>query len=112
MPNCFQLTRKGEREPTALQAINAELCAAFNEPCNPVDWFHGWYNYIGFCLAMGKTFEWLKAECHKFSLEKSTDGSPEANGQHAAYWLKMLAIAEWLDEHFTADAWAEIGGLR
>ncbi len=105
MPNCFQLTRKAALRDgaVALQAIDSELCAAFNEPCDPKEWFHGWYNYIGFLIAMGKTFEWVKAECNKIA------GEQPSNDSHLAYWRRMYDIADWLDEHFTADAWAEIG---
>jgi hypothetical protein len=59
MPNCFQLCRDGQA--VALQQIDEEMCNHFNAPCDPVRWFRGWYDFIGFDLATGRDFAQIRA---------------------------------------------------
>jgi hypothetical protein len=55
----FQLTRIGEREPAILQTIDRAICQNLELPFDAVHWVGGWYDIIGFRLAMGKTLEYL-----------------------------------------------------
>lgn len=89
MPNCFQLTRKGEKEPSPLLTIDKEMCDHFGEECDPKLWFRNWYNTIGFLLATGS--DWAK-------IRETYDDSPH-----------MLEVIEYLEANYTFDAWAEIG---
>lgn len=102
MPNCFQLYRKGGSEPIAFQTIDEAMCQHFGYHTDPVKYHHGWYDYIGFALAMGKDFAWVIAKCDEYAVE---DKAPE-------YWGHMKEIAQWLSENFTSSAWVEIGGRR
>lgn len=97
MPNCFSLTRKTEPEkgPVALNTIDEEMCAHFNEKPHEVEYFYYWYDWVGLPLAMGSSFAEIKER-----LVKERD-DPTA--------VKMVEIVQWLDDNFTADAWAEIG---
>jgi hypothetical protein len=63
MPACFQLYRKADgenAEPVAFQTIDEEMCAHFNVPCDPVKYLHGWYDNIGFSLAIGKNWDQMR----------------------------------------------------
>ena len=89
MPNCLTLTSKATNEPTSFVQIDEEICAHLGVPVHPTKYVHGWYDTIGLCLAMGKTFDEQRrifAEC------------PE-----------LLKIIDYLDEHYIPDSWAEIG---
>ena len=99
MPNCFQLTRKGETTPTVLTKVDEHICQFLNVPCNDVAWVEGWYDVIGFRLAIGQSWDDMRQyfihECrsHDFS-------------------IKMLRIINFLDDHYTSDCWVEIGRAR
>jgi hypothetical protein len=97
MPNCFSLTRKCDITatstpgPVALQKIDDEMREHFKAPPSDSEWFGGWYNAVGFRLALGMSFEQI--------LEDARERYP--NGSQG------IEIVEWLQEHFVADAWAE-----
>jgi len=83
MPNCFTLTPKGEMEPARLADIDEALCAALGDKPDPVRYYEGWVDMEGFALALGKDWAWMRAE-----------------------WPDRIAIIDWLDEHYTPDAFA------
>lgn len=89
MPNCFELTRKGEVDASTLNAIDAAMCDHFDAPCDEKQYYMGWYNTIGFGLACG--YDWDKCRDVYHDV-------PE-----------LLAVVDWLEEHFTYHAWAEVG---
>ena len=102
MPNCFCLTRKSDLSagPVALNKIDEEMCARFNEPVHEVNYHAMWYDIIGFQLACGKSFcdvisGFIKAICEK--------------SKHADYYLHLIDVALWLEENFTSDSWVEVG---
>ena len=104
MPNCFSLTRRTEIEKGAvpLQQVDEELCAFLGVRCDEKEWYHGWYGYIGFLIAMGKTWDRLKADIAEKVAKSGADT------EQKEYWLKMEQIRDWLEREFTSDAWAEI----
>lgn len=87
MPACFQLYKKGSSEPEKFTVIDEEICAMLDVPCDPVKWIYGWYDIIGFKLAIGKTFEQIVTD-----LEEYND-------------VELLKITRWLMEHYTSNAW-------
>ena len=91
MPACFTLCRKGSKEPVQFTTIDEELCAALGKTCDSVKWYLGWYDIIGFKLAIGKTWEQIIAD-----LEEYDD-------------KELLAVTRWLMEHFDSDAWYQVG---
>jgi hypothetical protein len=99
MPNCFSLTKIGETEPTVLQRIDEEICAFLNEPVHPDYWCHGWYDSIGFMLAMGD------------SIDRIIDERIPAMQEHCKkeYIDTLTLIAMYIKEHYKSSAWAEIG---
>lgn len=107
MPNCFNLTRKSAPEagPVPRVTIDEEMCAFFGLPCDPVKWHHGWHDDIGFGLALGESLEKQRADTLK-----KIDGMIGIGNEDGALWQgHKLEIINWLDAHFTTNAWATIG---
>ena len=92
MPNCFQLIKKGEEEPTNLQTIDDEIWLKFygSIPEPNLHWYCGWYDCIGLRLAMGKCFKDIQKE---FSVGNWTE--------------KIKNVLDHLQEHYTARSWYE-----
>jgi TorA maturation chaperone TorD len=102
MPNCFQLTRKGDTHPSPLVLIDDLICEHFGVEPDPVTYFNSWYDSIGFKLAMGKSLTEIVNYYHReYELCKGNDPSD--------YWQTQLKIAQWLEENYIPDTWAEIG---
>lgn len=98
MPNCFTLTRKGESEPANLQEIDNEMRQAFGEEPDEDNWLWGWYDTIGFGLAMGKDWKQLR--------EQFAEDPAESERTNLARRRK-LAVIYWLEANYVPDAWAE-----
>ena len=86
MPNCFQILDKVSGEPVVLQHVDERLCQHFGVPVDPDSWYLGWYDAIGFELAIGWTFAELR----------------EANADNEEY----LAIIDCLDAWYNVNSWA------
>lgn len=99
MPNCFQLTRKGDTHPSPLVLIDDLMCEHFGVDPDPVKYYYGWYDCIGFRLAMGKTFAEIIEQFNEYIAESRS----------SEYYVVMIEIAKWLDANYTTDAWREIG---
>lgn len=84
MPACFQLTRKGESEPSTLNSVDEAIANHLGIAVHPTKWCVGWYDTIGFSLACGKSFADLR-EIDKDDKE-------------------YLSIINFLDENYTTNA--------
>ena len=95
MANSFSLTRKIEMDKghVSLRQIDDEICAHFNVP-HTNDYYHSWFDTIGFELATGTSFADIIRRCHE---------DMEASPQSYRYYEHKLAIAEYLDKHFVSD---------
>lgn len=104
MPNCFTLTRRSNLEagPVVLQKIDDELREHFHAPPDKVNWFNGWYNYIGYFLAFG--WSWTKL---RQDIDAECLMSPVDSGAHK-HWALNRDILDWLEANFTSDAWYEL----
>jgi uncharacterized protein YcfL len=89
MPNCFQLTKIGEQEPTVLQIVDDELWLEFTGkvPVPNVRWYRYWYDTIGLELAMGRSFKQIL-----ISLKAQS---------------KLAPIIEYLEKHYIIRCWYE-----
>jgi hypothetical protein len=78
------LTKKGEEKPSKFPDIDNAMCAHFGvEPDE--DRFHNmWYDIEGLALATGKDWAWIRET-----------------------WPERVAIIDWLDANYVADAWYE-----
>ena len=88
MPNCFTLTKKGEKEPSLLNDIDKELCELLNEPFSTQYYVAAWYDTIGLCLAIGHSWD---------KMRETFEGSE-----------KLQKVIDYLEENYTTDAWYEV----
>lgn len=86
MPNCFQLTRKGDEKPSILTEIDTELWNKFEgaEPDDNTKWYKSWYGAIGPAIACGQDWDW----CRK-------------------HYKGLIAIIDFLEANFETNAWYE-----
>jgi len=87
MPNCFQLLRGGIAVP--LVEIDEEMCRHFGAACHPRQWFEGWYDYIGYDLAKGDSFDEIRTTYADIP--------------------RLVEISRWLEANFTVRFWNEWG---
>ena len=100
MPACFTLTRKGESTPSSLQHIDDEMRQAFCEEPDEVRWLWGWYDTIGFGLAMGRDWTQLREQFAE---------DPAESERTNMFRRRMLAVIYWLEANYIPNAWAEVG---
>jgi hypothetical protein len=84
MPNCFCLTKIGEKEPSKLSAIDDEIRQFFNQPADDTNYLWHWYDIIGLYLALGKTFD---------EIYQSVDST------------ELKAVCKYLQDRYSSDAW-------
>ncbi len=98
MANSFSLTRKIEMDkgPVSLRQVDEEICAHFNVP-HTNDYYHSWFDTIGFELGTGRSFADIIRQCHE---------DMEASPLSYRYYEHKLEIAEYLDKHFVSDRWS------
>lgn len=89
MPNCFSLTRKGEKEPTNLNRVDEELCQHLEVDVHETRFVAGWYDIFGLAMALG--------------VHIGEEKMDEIAGEDK-HLRKILA---YLRENFTDDAWYE-----
>ena len=103
MPNCIQLYPVNSNQPATFQAIDDEMRKHFNAPADPDNWYHGWYNYVAFLLAFGKTYQSLRQDMDEECLTKPIESD-------AWKWAaKMRDIIDWMEARYRPNCWAEIG---
>lgn len=104
MPNCFQLFYlNGDKEPVAFQQVDNAICHNLELPWDEKRYVNGWFDFIGFKLAMGQTFQQIADDLQKTIAE-------DAEGGIVCEWtVTMLRINHYLMEHYTCNAWVEIG---
>lgn len=91
MAVCFSLTKRGKTEPVSLNQLDEDVCKMLNKPCDPDKFCRGWYDIIGFRLALGK--EWSEIVELFLPVED-------------AYDLDMLAICAYLQANYTSNCWS------
>jgi hypothetical protein len=99
MPNCFALIRKSEPQAGRVEfaKIDEEMRKHFKIEPDSDKYLLGWYRWVGFALACGKTFTQLKEQMFK----QLPEGDPsETDTDRLA-----IKIVDWLDANFTSDAW-------
>lgn len=89
MPNCFQLINKETGKPELPQVVDQKMCEFFGEPVDDVQWFREWYNWVGFALACGRDFDYLRQQ----QVEMGNDD--------------FVQLIDWLELNYTSDAWYE-----
>jgi hypothetical protein len=114
MPNCFQLSKKSSPtfEPIKLSVLDDEICAYMGVEPDEIKYYCGWYDYIGFRLAMGNNFDQIKASLNEW-LEDVRSGKSGYTGQEQedmqGHIAKLMAINTYLQANYVSNAWAEVG---
>lgn len=101
MPNCFSLTRKGFNSPATLESVDRALCQHFELDYSPKTYVYGWYDDIGRALARGHSFEKIIDTNRQYLAN-------DPQSRYALHEAMMIRFAAYLNEHYTADCWAEI----
>lgn len=86
MPAYFQLLSKASGKAVPFVEIDEAMCKHFQVDVDPVKYYEGWYDNIGLLCALGRTWDEIRETWKDF---------PE-----------LLAIVDWLAEHYTADGWS------
>lgn len=89
MPSCFQLTRRGDREPSSLAHIDNCICQYLGVNANPKQYHDYWYDTIGLMLAMGHSFDYIIDKLWEY------EDYPR------------LVIAAYLADNYVSDSWHE-----
>lgn len=89
MPVCFQLSRKGKKEPIPLQTVDEEICAHMGVPVDETIYYRAWYNTIGMAIALGAGWDQL--------LEHYKD-DPDRH-----------KIVLFMRDNYDSDNWREVG---
>lgn len=103
MPQCFQLCRKGETTPQSFSEIDRIMCEHFGVEVHPKYYLADWYNVIGFVIACGK------GELGSQELRDFIVGWAPLDSEYSAELLKVL---DYLEEHYTSNAWYESSSRR
>ena len=106
MPNCFALYLKGSNQPEVLQRIDEELCKHFGADVHPKYWLEGWYNCIGFLIAMHG--DALDSPALRERVIKWYEDYHDADEREQRL-TNQLAILDYLKDRYTSQAWVEIG---
>jgi hypothetical protein len=97
MPNCFTLTRHGDSKPTNLASLDEELCSMLGVEVHPTQYAVHWFDTIGLMLALGRTLP----ECVERMAGRAALPNADEDDHH------RLAIAQYLCDGFTSNAWCE-----
>lgn len=112
MPNCFSLQRKSDPKAgnVPFSQIDEELCKLFEVPVHEKYYIFGWYDCIGFKVAMGKKLPEIREGFEEMKLEYQTSPTPNDMTAEMIEWCDgILKVTDYLIENYTTDAWAEIG---
>lgn len=93
MPQCFQLTRKGESQPASLIRVDEEICKLLNQPVHAQLYCFGWFDSIGFPIACGKSYEEIRRTFIADGLDQT--------------FPEIITILGYLEENYTPNAWYE-----
>lgn len=107
MPNCFHLIRKSDQKsgPVELRIVDEEMRKHFNQPPHLCNWLGGWYQSIGFRLALGWRFEQIKADFLESIQKNVISGDVKA----VQAYQGLIRITDWLSDNFVSDSWAQVG---
>lgn len=105
MPVRFALTPRIDpaNGPMALQHIDDGIAEYLGVPSDPEHWCFGWYDVIGFRLALGQT--WQQIDAHLFdNLRRSFQSDNPAYLQSAA---RRVLISRFLQDNYLTGSWWE-----
>lgn len=101
MPVCFQLIDRTTGQPAVFQCIDAAICHNLNLPFRDDEYTCGWYDYHGFLLAFGTSFQQI-TNIIRNNMIRHVDKPDWLANDH-----DMLRINHYLLEHYESSAWWE-----
>ena len=104
MPNYFQLLRKTDGAAEVLQTVDKLLCEHFQVEVHAKYWFHDWYDFVGFKLACGESFEEIRQDTHDATTKALTVQGVDAV-EECAWRDRMLEVVDFLAERYKSSAW-------
>ena len=93
MPNAFQLIRKSTGQAEKFAVIDDELRQYLGVPPNEKSYYRGWYDSIGYAIAIGKSWDEIRA---------TIVGTPDDPGDE-----ESIKLVDWLIANFDTRAWYE-----
>lgn len=108
MPNCFRLYPKGSADAAPLARIDEAICERFGWAVHPVRYVEGWFDTIGWGIAV-RGHRLGSPELRAHVLNYGTDGDGNIDPKYQDWTAKLILILDYLDAHYTSDAWVEIG---
>lgn len=101
MPNCFQLISKATGQAERFVEVDEKMCKHFGVPCDPEQWHFYWYPTImEWGIAMNRSFQKQLQDIEEGDYQTKEE-------QEAANHQREIIL--WLDQHYTADAWYQVG---
>lgn len=113
MPLCFDLTRKGETKPTALNKLDEEFCQLLAQPVHKTDYVFGWFDFIGFRLAEGKNYDEIAVDIQERRKELIARYDQLEDKDKSIRMLEAVneiyggyeRILEYMRENYTPNSW-------
>jgi len=99
MAQYFTLTRLGSKEPAILQDVDRAICQNIGTRFDDISWTEGWYDLIGFRLAMGHSFSQITDYLNERIADTGIDMAWRDD------YRTLLRINHYLMDNYTSDAW-------
>jgi hypothetical protein len=101
MQNTFSLYPRGARVPASLNEVDRLMCEHFGFEPDSKRYLCGWFDSIGFYLALGRTYQTIRAD-YEARLEKAKV-KPEFPDD-VDFYTSTLAILEWLEANYSPNS--------
>lgn len=105
----FNLTRKSAPDagPVNLHDLDVEICALIGEPVHPTRYCIGWFDSIGYWLAVGKTWDEIRTMHAEWRADigRLNMADPEAVAAYHAFYDRLEKVRAWLEENFISEHW-------
>jgi hypothetical protein len=105
MPVTFSLYPRGASVRASLNEVDRLMCEHFGFEPDSKQYLCGWFDSIGFYLALGRTFETIRTD-YEARLEKSKI-KPELPND-VDFYSSTLAILEWLEANYSPTSGHEM----
>lgn len=106
----FQLTSKETGKVARLNNVDEQICEFLDVPVHPERWCAGWFDSLGFCIAMENDIVNGMRRCQGWSLEHFHCADHDADCSAFVYRFEVIGmIGRFLDQHYTVQSWTGIG---
>jgi len=94
----FQLYRMNSTEatPVKFSTVDEEICAHFMEAVHDTRYYHGWYDTIGFLLAVGRDHDYI---------DNLYNGKSDLPHGDTIDWQHGREINDFIRKNYKTNAW-------